>query len=453
MQGRVDQARYVVWIPGPVDWSVSPAIPSSMRAGGQWVLHELAFAAAATGRRVELRGDVDFEAVYALREAVGVAPELPTEPLRPVRGDIVIVAEGTPDVRTYAQLALSGARLIMLVLAPPGLLGWPFVEGWTPESPVTVSIESLARPEHFRAMSAMGFDLWTNSPGTLRRIEAAGLEGTFIGDGRPLPFPDPLPKRYDVVTLANNRWAELSRVVVSRLDPSVIHHEIPAVSNAEVLEKFGEARVLVHPIRIEGASRIGLEARAMGAVPIVLDSNEFGVGLNEQGGAVTVPTLEDMSNAVMELLGNPSRLSELRDRAMKSAREQCDWDSYVVRVDKALSRPEPEDPGRGARSGMGASLIEREDSIWEYFHAELGKSRRREGVLTEEIRIVNESRDTVGAERDRLVAERDELTSQLQAERHTLGVLRNTRVWRIAGWYWRQRTRVAAFWKSGRPAR
>src|SRR5205823_833098 len=242
--GAEDYKRHIVWIPGPVDWSLPGAIPTPIRAGGHRTYHELAVAIAATGRRVEMRGDVDFEEVRALSEEVGVRVELPDAPHRPSRGDLVTVGEGTGLVRTYTQLALSGARLIWLQLAPSGLWGWPFVEHWALEDPTEVSIDALARPEHFRAARALGFELWTTMPRLLERIESAGVRGKWIGNGRPLPYPSPLPKAYDVVTLANNRWADLARKVVASLDPSVVRHEVPPASNEEVLRAFGQSRIL-----------------------------------------------------------------------------------------------------------------------------------------------------------------------------------------------------------------
>src|SRR5438045_3119303 len=80
--------------------------------------------------------------------------------------------------------------------------------------------QDVARPVLVRAMSALGFELWTPMPRLLERIESAGVRGKWVGNGRPLPYPSPLPKVYDVVTLANNRWAELARNVVASLDPS-----------------------------------------------------------------------------------------------------------------------------------------------------------------------------------------------------------------------------------------
>src|SRR5437868_15201675 len=128
--GAEDHKGHIVWIPVPVDWNLPGAIPTPIRSCGHRTYHELAVAIAATGRRVEMRGDVDFDEVRALSEEVGVRVDLPEVPHRPSRGDLVTVGEGTGLVRTYTQLSLSGARLILLLLAPSGLWGWPFVEQW-----------------------------------------------------------------------------------------------------------------------------------------------------------------------------------------------------------------------------------------------------------------------------------------------------------------------------------
>jgi hypothetical protein len=363
----VDQQRYVVWMPDQSGWEMAaakdPASEGVILTGGLRELHELAVAISATGRQVQVRGWVDLEELRALSDAAGVAtPDLASEAARPSKGDVVVMPEGHDDPLTYAHVALSAARAIIMLLAPSGLFGWPFVEGWSKHSPLRVAIESVARPEHFRAMDAMGFELWTTMPALAERVEAAGIACGVTGAGRALPYPEPEPKRYDVVTFANNRWSELARQVVSRLDSSIVHHEIPAGSNVEILRQFGQARVLVHPLRVEGDSRIGVEARAMGAVPVVLNSNPFSVGLDEDGGAVAVSTLEEMSAAVAELLDDDQRLAALRERGMQSAREQLDWDSYVQRVDSVLSRPPREDHARGARGVMGDRLMWQEQA-------------------------------------------------------------------------------------------
>ena len=173
----------------------------------------------------------------------------------------------------------------------------------------------------------------------------------------------------------------------------------------------------------------------MGAVPVVLDTNVFDVGFDEESGTVAVSTLEEMAAAVSGLLRDPQRLSGLRDRAMKSARVQADWDRYVARVDAALSAPATEHPARGARAVMGDALIEREKAIWAYFHNELGKSRAREDAQGDEL-------SSLKAALSRASAKHEALRKELETERERLLLLQSTRVWRFARAYWRTRTGV-----------
>jgi hypothetical protein len=392
-------------------------------------MHELAVAISATGCRVTMRGDVDIAELELLCSAADAAmPELPKEAQRPGRGDIVFMPEGFSDPLHFAYIALSGARQILVLLAPPGLFGWPFVEGWALQPALNVSIESVARPEHFQAMAAMGFELWTPAPALADCVEASGVPCTFTGAGRPVAYPPPLPKRWDVVTLANNRWAELAREVAARLEPEVSHHEIAAGSNEDILRQLGQARILIHPLRIEGDSRIGQEARAMGAVPVVLNTNPFSVGLNETGGAVALSTLVEMPAAVRSLLGDPERLRQLRERGMQAARAEVDWEIYVRRVDAALSALSVEDPGREARAAIGDRLMEKEDAV-------VGEARTTEEDLNKEL-------DDIRAKLSRTRAERDELGSALEEERELVRSIRTTRTWRLATRYWRARARV-----------
>jgi hypothetical protein len=343
-------------MPGDPGWHLPAAYTGPCISGGHRALHELAVAIAATGRRVEVRGQFDLDELRELSDAAGARPGVAEAPDRPGEGDVVFMPEGLEDPMNFGSVALSGARVILLLLAPPGLFGWPFARGWSRQPATDIDLGELGRPEHFRAMAALGFELWTQNPELARRIENAGVNCVLIGNGRPLPYPDPLPKRFDVVTLAHNRWAELSRSVVARLDGSVTSYEIPASPHREVLEKFGQSRVLVHPLRIEGTSRIGQEARAMGAVPVLLDSNPYRVGLDEGHGAVTVGSVDEMPGAIMALLGDPDRLNQLRERGMASARAQFDWPDYVQGIDQALSRAEQEDPARDARAVIGDAL-------------------------------------------------------------------------------------------------
>jgi glycosyltransferase involved in cell wall biosynthesis len=420
--------RHVVWIQvaGDRGWELPPAIPRNgvgWGHGGRRDLHELAVAIAASGRPTGIRGDVDVDELRVLGEAAGAVPDLPTEPRRLDRGDLVVMEEGgTADSVPFARAGLSAARAIIMLLAPPGLFGWPFVDGWSHPSPATVPISTLAQPEHFRAMAGLGFELWTHQPQLVERAEAAGVACTYIGNGRPMPFPQPLPKRYDVVTLAVNRWAQQAREVVARLDDGVTHHEIPMSTNAEVLEALGQARVFIHPTRVEGDSTLGREARAMGTVPVVLNTSPFAVGLDDAGGAVAVAALADMPAAVMALLRDAPRLRELADRGMRTARIQADWGSYVARVDEALRRPPIDDPTRAARAAFGAEILARETTARAQHRAELLATVER-----------------LEAECGRHERERDDAREALQTAEQALRAMTATRAWRLARTFWRVR--------------
>lgn len=390
-------------------------------------MHELAVAIAATGRSVEMRGGVDRSVLTMIAEAAsGPMPELPEDHRPATERDVVIISEGQPAI-TFARVALSPARLIMMVLAPSGLLGWPFVKTWSVPDPLQVELDSVARPEHFDAMAAMGFELWTNSLAIFEHIEEAAVPAAYVGCGSPNAFPSPHPKRYDVVTLASNRWSPLARAAAARLPSSVSYHEIPASSNQEVLRTLGEARIFIHPLRVEGHSRVGREARAMGAVPVVLNTSPVDVGLNEQTGAVVVSTVEEIPAAVMALLKDPSRLAALRQRGMESARGEMDWRRFVDRVDSALSRPARQDHARAARAGMGDAIAAYEDQLSGELSAQVTELRKYAQSLEGEAMTLHRLYDA-------MTADRDLVSGQLQE-------MRETRAWRVAGGYWRLRDR------------
>ncbi len=401
-------------MPGVPSWALPPAKNGPCLSGGHRSLHELAVAIATTGRTVEVRGQFDFAELSALAEAAGAMPGLPEEPRRPQRGDVVVMPEGFDDPLTFGIVALSEARAILLLLAPSGLFGWSFLADWHLEHPHEIAIDSVALAEHHRAMKAMGFELWTESPRMAERIEAIGIGCETIGVGRPIPYPAPPPKQYDVVTFAHNRWADLARSVVSRLDGAVTHHEIPSSSYEDVLRQLGQARVLIHPMRVEGGSRIGQEARGMGTVPIVLGSNPYSLGLDEPGGAVQVSSLDEMPATVTELLRDHARLTELRERGVEAVKAQIDWEPFVGRVDAALSREAPDDPGRGARAAIGNRL------------------EHTEALLRAEL---NETQRVLGLTR----ADRDYLEGALEGEVRLLKSMQDTRVWRLATRFWHLR--------------
>jgi hypothetical protein len=339
---------------GPFDLPASLPGDYPLGGGGR-SLHELAVAIAATGRDVELRGRVSRPELARLADAAGAAPRVDLPVRRPGAGEVVIVPEGYQHAVQYARLSLSPARRILLLLGPPGLTGWPFTADWSGKpDPLTVALDAVARPEHFRAMDQAGFDLWTHSPGMAQAVEESGVACTLIGTGTPLPFPVPGNRPHDVVWVQANRWAPLARSVVERLEATTLG--VPEVPHTRMLELLGTGRTLVWPSRIEGQSRIQIEARAAGTVPVALDSNRFAAGLDEAGGAVLVGSLEEMVEEIHRLLADPGRSGELSTRARRAALAQVDWESYVGRVDRALDTVPSRDPAGETRALLAAAL-------------------------------------------------------------------------------------------------
>jgi hypothetical protein len=353
-----EPARVVVCTLGgdgnPWELPVSRFVGSRWIGGGLRTLHELAVAIAATGRPVELRGMVFKPTLDELSAATGTPPLLARESRRPSADDLVIVPEGWTEPMAYARLAFSPARTVLLLLAPPGLFGWSFAPSWSRPSALTVDLAQLARPEHFQAMASLGFELWTPSERLAETARAAGVACKWIGNGQPTVPAQGCVKTIDVVWIEDNKWASLARRVAAGLH--VPHRSIPSSPHEDLLRQLGEGRVLLWPSRIEGHARISVEARAVGTVPVALSTNPYAAGLSEEGGCVVVDSLEDMPAAVHALLAQAGRLAELSTRAVKTAREQIDWSTYLTRVDGALSQPAPHDPGRGTRTVIGSQF-------------------------------------------------------------------------------------------------
>jgi hypothetical protein len=360
-----DSGRVVIWLPNrDAGWAMPAAEPydNGWVEGGRRTMHELAAAIACTGRRVEFRGEMSLPVLEEVSTAAGVRVELPGDPRHPSASDTVIVNEGVADPRVYARLALSPARTVLLVLGPLGMFGWPFVETpWTKPDHETMDLSSLSRPEHFAGAAALGFEMWSHTPAFARVAEAAGLRCALVGRGRPAPFPAPAAERdIDVLMLERSHWPRSSRRIAKDLDAAGLHVvTLPVSGHARVLESLGRARVLVHPARAEASPRIGSEARAMGAVPVVLGTNPFGSGMDEAHGIVTVDAVDEVSAAVADLLADPRRLELLSARGIETARRETAWEPYVERVREALDAapaPAAADPGRAARAGLGAAL-------------------------------------------------------------------------------------------------
>ncbi|TMD58664.1 MAG: glycosyltransferase family 4 protein [Chloroflexi bacterium] len=347
-------------------------------------MHELAFAATAAGHRVELRGLVHGPTFRSFVDATSVAPEVAAEPRDPEPDDVVILPEGIVESHAYASVALSGARPILLMLAPPGLFGWPFTAAWELPDPSTVPLESLARPEHFQAARALGFELWTHSRPLAAAAHAAGVPCEWLGTGRPGAVPVANGRMHDIAVVLSNRWAPIAREIAARTRASVLF--IEDVDNDAMLAMLSTARVLVWPSRVEGHSRVQCEARLVGAVPVALASNPYAEGLDTDGGAVVVETVDEMPFAIERLLADPGRLATLSQNAMRSSRDQTDWGAYVRRVSMVLADTGV-DPARGARGAIGRDA------------ARLYRARLEETARA--IQDLGEARNELGAERSR----------------------------------------------------
>jgi hypothetical protein len=333
--------------------------------GGVRVCMAFAFAVAAAGREVELRGWIPRQTYDAFASATEQRPLISLPARHPDNADVVVLPEGWRDPLEYAQIVLSPAQVWLFVLAAPGLFGWPFTdEDWSPPDPLTVEVERLARPEHFRGMAALGVGLMTHSHGLVEAASAAGVACTYIGTGSPGEPPEPDGARStDVAGLMENRWAPLVERVLTELDEGVSVDRIPAVPNDEVLSRFGRSRILIWPSRVEGHATIPIEARAMGCVPVALNTNPFAAGLTEDDGAVTVGSVDELAPAIRGLLADPGRLEALSARGQAWALEHEAWGPLVGRVRDWLDTLPSTVPGHGARAAAGAAFRDKVEAL------------------------------------------------------------------------------------------
>jgi hypothetical protein len=338
---------------GGVDgrWQLPASQPDDRPSigGGERTMYELAFALAALGHDVELRGCVSRRAFDELAAVTAPHPRTDGVPRRPLPGEVVLLLEGFVDPLVFASIALSEARPILLVLAPAGLMGWSFDRGWSLPDPLTVDLATIDRPSSYQAMAAIGFELWTNSPGTAASIESAGVRCRWVGNGTPGPLPALVEKPNDIVIVGGHRWEPLAREAVADLDARVLVTE-PS-SHEALIAQLATARLFVHPMRTEGTSRLGVEARAVGTVPVVLP-HPFGAGFDEASGAVVT---SDVRASVRALLADPLRVEQLSAAGRTFAEAWLSWPAYLARLDEGLSTP-PSDPAAGARAEIGAAI-------------------------------------------------------------------------------------------------
>jgi hypothetical protein len=321
--------------------------------GGERSMYELAFALAGLGHDVELRGRVSRPVYAELAQVTDRHPAVGAPSRRPLPGEIVLLLEGFVDPLVFASVALSEARPVIVLLAVPGLMGWSFEPGWSLPDPLAVDLASVNRPGSYQAMAAIGFELWTHSPGIAAAAEAAGVECRWIGSGSPGPSPQPVDKIHDVAVVGGNRWEPLARRVLEGL-PVEWFATRPG-SNAEMLRQLGSARVVVHPMRIEGTSRLSIEARLMGTVAVVL-WHPAGAGFTRDQGVVAVNSIEALRQAVLDLLAQPEELQGLSRAGRSFAHEWRSWPAYRARVAAALASPPPPRPDSGARAAVGDAV-------------------------------------------------------------------------------------------------
>ncbi len=371
-------------------------------SGGVRSLLEIAAGVAAIGLDVELRGGFVESEVAAIERAAGVRLGRPRARRRPLAGELVIVPEGHDDPLIFGRLTLSGARAVMVVLAALGLFGWPFDETPIPRADevLTLDTTTVGRPESLIAARACGLELWTNASAVAEQGASVGVDVRYVGHGRPTPYPESREKSVDVLALAENRWSPLAREALDAVPAQFSRRIQPRGSHAELLAAMSEARVFLHPARIEGLSRLTEEARAMRAVPVLLTSNGNGEGYGPEYGSVVVDSVAEMPAAAAALLNDPERLAELAQNGYHTAREAGDWEAYKQRLRDAVTAPD-------AVVAAGT-----------YVRAAVGERAAEEHTrLLDDRDAVARDRDAVARDRDGLRDECDQLAADAASMR------------------------------------
>ena len=421
----------------PWDLPASTLLERDWIYGGERTMYELAAAAALHGHRVELRGDISRRDYEEIAAATGASISTSLSPRRPTAKEVVLLPEGIDEPLLYTGVALSAARVVMVLLGPPGLFGPVLDPGFVRPDPLTVDPSLVGTPPGYRMIRDWGFELWSNSPTIAAEARASGVDCEFFGTGQPLPYPAPGPKPYDVAFVTANRWAPIARDVAESLTCRVL--EIGEGDRNSVVRGLAGARIFLLPARIEGQSRLQLEARAVGTVPVALSSNRYAPGMDEDGGAVLVESAEDMALAVAELLRDPERLADLSARAVSSARAQLNWTEFGTRVQRSLERPHPT-PGEPFRVVAGAvieGMVRERRKREERLVGELSEVESKLAAAIEEgtqLRGLVEKQATAV---DELAEESAQLRSQLltvHEDKRALDTVRQRRSVRFAVW-------------------
>ena len=311
-------------------------------SGGERSLYELAVAAASLGMEVELRGHLNRTILDVLTGSAGAGPHVGLTPRAPDPRDIIVLPEALPR-ELIASAAMSNARSVMYLLAPPGLMGWSFRPEWAVPDITSVPVDAVGTPAAFRSISGMGFSLLTNSKGTAEAGRRAGVDVHWIGCGTPVPFPGARDKRFDVAVVEHNRWSAQAERVLAALGPVSVKRIPPTPSSYSLSAELADAGLLIWPSRLEGGTRVPREARAVGTVPVLLGSNPY---RNRAEGEVVVDDLEAMAPEIRSLIGDRDRRERLGNQGIRSAAAEADWPAFVERVAGVIhsfaSAPVPE---------------------------------------------------------------------------------------------------------------
>jgi glycosyltransferase involved in cell wall biosynthesis len=249
----------------------------------------------------------------------------------------VVLPEGT-DRELILDVHRSAAHGVMYLLAPPGLMGWSFRDEWQRmPNPMYVPLHAVGSPETYRAIAHLGFTMWTNSYGLAAAGKRAGVAVECLGVGTPVPIPQTKDKTFDLAWIPGNRWGAWAERVVKRLPEASALRIDPIDSVYWLSEALAPARILVFPSRIEGTSRIAREARMVGTIPAMLNTNPFVTPDDYGKGVLLSPDLRAMTDQVRRLLARPRRLAKLGKEAVVSSRDQTDWTRFVGRVASAMA--------------------------------------------------------------------------------------------------------------------
>ena len=130
-------------------------------------------------------------------------------------------------------------------------------------------------------------------------------------------------------------------------------------------------------------------------------------------GIVVVPDLDSLAEEAKRLLADPDRLEGLMVEGRESVRQQVDWDAFLVRVERAISRV-PERPPRSNRAALGELLRNRHCADTDALAADAERvTQRAEGAelhvtnLQAHVDGLETQLSTLLAELGRVAAERD----------------------------------------------